>query len=187
MWEALGQFGAKGLFGGPIRFFITAAMASTCFVARADQNVALAWDPSPDTNVVGYVLYYGSVSGSYPSRFDVGTNTTTTVSGLKEGQNYFFVVAAYNAQNLESEPSNEVAFVVPGVVRLTSTADPVHPVTLSFPVAPARSYQLQATADFSSWLTIWQTNSPVNCWVTFADPQAMIYRARFYRVALMPQ
>ena len=86
--------------------------------AFGSQSVSLAWDGSPDTNVIGYILYSGNASGDYGSRLDVGTNIVTTVSGLIEGNTYYFVITAYNAAGIESEQSNEVKFIVPGLVRM---------------------------------------------------------------------
>jgi uncharacterized repeat protein (TIGR01451 family) len=102
------------------------SMTVVCLDVRADQSVSLAWDPSPDTNVVGYAVYYGSASGAYDSRLDVGTNTLATVAGLLKGLTYFFVVTAYDADGLESEPSNEVSFDVPGFadIGISMTALP---------------------------------------------------------------
>src|SRR6266403_1953928 len=54
-------------------------VATCCLVAQAEQSVSLAWDPSPDTNVIGYAVYYGTVSGTYGSRLDIGPNMTATV------------------------------------------------------------------------------------------------------------
>src|ERR1700750_3075795 len=68
-----------------------------CIPAQGDQSVSLAWNASPDTNVVGYVLYYGTSSGNYTNRIDMGTNTTATIDGLKNpGTNYYFAATAYN-------------------------------------------------------------------------------------------
>jgi hypothetical protein len=82
-----------------------------CSPAWGDQSVSLAWNPSPDTNVVGYVLYYGTSSSNYTTRVDMGTNTSATINGLKNpGANYFFAATAYNSSQLESVPSNEATF-----------------------------------------------------------------------------
>ncbi len=162
-------------------FIFAALWLSLCPIARADQSVSLAWDPSPDTNVVGYILYYGNATGVYSSRVDVGTNTAFTISGLKEGQTNFFVVTAYDAAGLESDPSNELAFVVPGLVCLSRGARPGDPVLVKFPVAPGHRYLLQISKDLRSWFTIWQTNALSNGWVSFSDP-AVAYRPKcFYR------
>ena len=81
---------------------------------QALQSVTLAWDPNSETNLVGYVFYHGTASGQYSSSNNVGNATNTTVSGLQEGGTYFFAVTAYDNSGLESDPSNEVSYTVPG-------------------------------------------------------------------------
>lgn len=98
--------------------------------AWGGQSVTLAWDPSADTNVVGYALYYGTSSGTYPNRVDVGSVTNATVSGLQEGVVYYFVATAYDAASLESLPSNEVSYSVPVSVNQPPTLDTIASLTL---------------------------------------------------------
>src|ERR1044071_1305391 len=76
-------------------------------------NVNLIWDPSPDANVVGYAIYYGTASGTYATRQDVGDQLTTTVPNLTADQTYYFVAVAYDANGLASDPSNEVSAAIP--------------------------------------------------------------------------
>jgi len=103
-----------------ISFLFAFISITFCLGLRADQNIALAWDPSPDTNVIGYAVYYGTSTGTYDSRLDVGTNTTATVT-VSGGLTYFFVATSYDEEGLESEPSNEVSYSVPGVAALSIT------------------------------------------------------------------
>jgi len=49
---------------------------------QATQNVTLAWNPSTDSTVAGYKIYYGSASGNYTNVVDVGNVTNATISGL---------------------------------------------------------------------------------------------------------
>lgn len=81
--------------------------------AFATQNVSLAWDASPDPDVVGYYIYYGAASGDFTNRVSVGNVTSTTVSNLVEGALYFFAATARNTSGLESDFSNEVTYTVP--------------------------------------------------------------------------
>src|SRR6266496_2775446 len=81
--------------------------------ARAGSNVTLAWDPSPDTSVVGYIVYYGLAGGSSTNSLDAAGQTTATVSNLTAGANEFFYVTAYNSQRVESLPSNLVNYTIP--------------------------------------------------------------------------
>ncbi|MGD0614730.1 MAG: Ig-like domain-containing protein, partial [Verrucomicrobiota bacterium] len=73
----------------------------------------MAWDPSPDTNVVGYNVYYGVASRTYTNIVDVGDVTNATISGLVEGTTYYFAVTAYNILGMESAYSAEVSYTVP--------------------------------------------------------------------------
>ena len=54
-------------------------------------------------------MHYGIASRSYTNTTDVGKVTNCTVPGLVTNVTYYFVVTAYNALGLESDPSNEVS------------------------------------------------------------------------------
>jgi hypothetical protein len=146
--------------------------------------ILLGWNASTDTNVVGYYVYYGAASGVYTNKTDVGTNTVTTVSGLEEGQTYYFAVTAYNAAGMESPFSPEVTFIIPGILRLTPGTKSGS-FNITFPVAPAHWYEVQASADLVSWMNIWQTATMTsNVWIQYTDPQANLFSNRFYRLVL---
>jgi VCBS repeat-containing protein len=89
--------------------------------ALALQTVTLAWDPSPDADVIAYNVYYGTQSASYTNKVTVANVTTATVSNLVEGATYYFAATAYNTSDLESEPSNEVSYTVPDGSNLQPT------------------------------------------------------------------
>ncbi|MCB1095193.1 MAG: fibronectin type III domain-containing protein [Verrucomicrobiae bacterium] len=80
--------------------------------ASGGASVTLRWDANPETDVVGYRVYYGTSSGNYPLSLDAGNVTTAAVTDLAEGQEYYFAVTAVNAASLESLPSEEVSVVV---------------------------------------------------------------------------
>ena len=80
------------------------------FTTESAFGIVLAWDPSPDTNVVGYAVYCGTNSGSYQTRLDVGNQTNATVQVPANGATYFFVVTSYRVGGVESLPSNEVSY-----------------------------------------------------------------------------
>lgn len=87
--------------------------------------VGLAWDPSPDSSVTGYAIYYGKSSGVWTTRVDVGNVTNTTITLVADGSTYFFVATAYDANGLESEPSNEVNYTPPNQQPTNSTPSKV--------------------------------------------------------------
>ena len=78
-------------------------------------EVSLAWDP-PSSEYGGFILSYGSTSGSYTNNQDVGVQTTYTVSNLDPGRTYFFAVKAYDeSHGNESQYSNQVSATVPEI------------------------------------------------------------------------
>src|SRR5258706_15298527 len=99
--------------------------------AIADQSVTLAWDPSPDTNVISYNVYYGPGTGNYTNLLSLGNTTNATVTGLLEGGTYFFVATAVDAIGLESDPSNEISYSVPVGTNRPPTIDPIGPLVIS--------------------------------------------------------
>lgn len=94
--------------------------------AFSDQSVTLAWDPNPEPDVAGYLVYYGNASRNYPYHTNVGNVTTATVYGLQEGLTYFFAITATNTSGLESDFSNEVTNAVPQ--DITNTVPTIAPV-----------------------------------------------------------
>jgi fibronectin type 3 domain-containing protein len=75
--------------------------------------VTLEWDPNPETNVVGYRVYWGLASGNYAWSDGVSApSTTLTISNLQGNREYFFAVTAVDADGLESDFSDEVSAVI---------------------------------------------------------------------------
>ena len=77
----------------------------------------MSWTASPDANVTGYRVYYGTAPGAYSqprgSGLTTGNATSWTVSGLNPGTLYYFAVTAVDSQGNESAYSNEVSKVLP--------------------------------------------------------------------------
>lgn len=84
-------------------------------------TVTLAWDPSPDTNVSSYNIYYGGASGDYTNEISSGDVTNSVVSGLDEGATYFFAATAVDSSGDESDFSNEISYSVPGPQVLSTS------------------------------------------------------------------
>ena len=81
-------------------------------------DVTLEWDPNTEPDLDGYKVYYKTGSSGPPysgkgategdSPIDIGNVTTYSLHGLTDGITYFFVVTAYDTEDLESDYSNEV-------------------------------------------------------------------------------
>ncbi len=79
-------------------------------------SVALSWiaptartDGSPLTNLAGYTVFYGRMSGIYDNQIDINNPgiLTYVVENLVSGD-WYFALTAYDSQGLESDRSNEV-------------------------------------------------------------------------------
>ena len=84
-----------------------AVLASVPTRAEGSGYVTLEWDPSPDPEVVGYVVEHGDTPGNYTSQNDAGNAVLFTVWDLEVGQSYYFSVRSYTATGLFSDYSNE--------------------------------------------------------------------------------
>ena len=88
-------------------------------------RVTLQWDPSISSNVAGYRVHFGAITGFYTSHTDVGLKTSYRVDGLRNLTTYYFAVTAYNSAQKESIFSNEVSFAVPAapiVTKISATS-----------------------------------------------------------------
>lgn len=105
----------------------------------ADSNfnsVTLGWDPNPETDLLGYRLYFSQNTNEWTHVKQVGLVTQATVELPLPGT-WFFIVTAKNAE-LESLPSAIVTYTTPtgpsrpGTLRLlAATATQVSTVTTS--------------------------------------------------------
>ena len=99
-----------------------------CFLSPSNSfagQANLAWDP-PDifTDVTGYMIHYGTASGTYTQGVDVGNTTGYALSNLIDGQTYYFAVTAYNAVGYESVYSNEVSILMSPLQYLLMISNP---------------------------------------------------------------
>src|SRR6188474_432605 len=72
----------------------------------------LLWDRNPESNIVGYRVFYGEANTT-PAIIDVGNVTSRTFSNLIAGRSYFFYLKAYNTSGLESDPSQTLNYTKP--------------------------------------------------------------------------
>lgn len=75
-------------------------------------QIELIWDP-PDIDPAGYRIHFGTASAQYNTIVDVGKTTTYTITGLEEGNTYYFAATAYYDNEPESDFSNEIFHYFP--------------------------------------------------------------------------
>ncbi|MHB1309158.1 MAG: putative Ig domain-containing protein, partial [Limisphaerales bacterium] len=103
--------GAKSV--GTAMIMVTEVNSAPVLVGVVGQSVTLAWDASPEPEVVGYRLYWGTTSGQYTASVDVGEVTSATISGFDPGAEYYFAATALNDTGTESDYSIEVSHSMP--------------------------------------------------------------------------
>lgn len=82
-------------------------------VTTEGSSVFLAWNKLPSAELVGYNLYYGTISGQYLQKRSVDKNSTNiTIRALPEGVTYYFAVRGVDANNRETDFSQEVGISV---------------------------------------------------------------------------
>jgi hypothetical protein len=109
------------IFGGTISITTMLALffsliTLTSLHAAREVSATLAWDADPEESAEGYIVHFGTKSGVYDRSIDVGPAVRAIVPDLVEGTVYYFVVTAYNADELQGAPSEELE-VLP-VVRI---------------------------------------------------------------------
>lgn len=157
---------------------------TTVTVAAASQTVSVAWDPSPDTSVVGYIVYMGTSSGDYLITNNVGQSVIATVSGLQPGGTYYFSVAAYTAAGVESALSEEIVYEAPRVNPKLQVSVVADTVTLKFSTISGLTYAVEYknSLDEPDWkpLTLLTGTDGV---VTHSETNSGA-STRFYRVGV---
>ena len=79
-------------------------------LASEENRITLAWDANTESNLAGYNVYVGrSPGGPYEL---IGTNDADNIEftwyDLLDNLDYYFVVTAFNDEELESGYSNEI-------------------------------------------------------------------------------
>lgn len=76
-------------------------------------GVQVSWAANAEPDIAGYKVYCGNSSGSYPYVYDAGNSTSTTLTGMTDGGDYYFAVTAYDTSGNESGYSQEIHVLVP--------------------------------------------------------------------------
>ena len=94
-------------------FLLFSLFSSTGFA----KNVTLGWDPNPEPDLEGYIIYRNPGSPGPPYKFSSELSEDdlsdplapmVTLTGLKKNTEYFIAVTAYDSQGNESYFSDDV-------------------------------------------------------------------------------
>jgi len=99
----------------PLRLFYLLPLLIVPLIAfnAFSADVSLDWDPNIEPPAGYKMYYYGTSSSGYTCTVDVGSYTTCTISGLEEGNTYYFAVTAYDLSGNEADYSDEVFKYIP--------------------------------------------------------------------------
>jgi hypothetical protein len=155
--------------------FICAVCMLCCPRLASAVSLTLQWDPASDGVTVGYVVLYGTASGSYSNQVNVGGTNSYTFTNLANGTTYYFAVQAYDASGDMSTPSAEVsattaAAVAPTVSSLTLSSNVPSPE----PTGTSVIWQATATGGVTPYQFQWtllngSTSSVVVPWGTSSN------------------
>jgi hypothetical protein len=125
--------------------------------------VTIAWDRNPETNIAGYRVSYGTVSGAYTTTVDVGNRLDWQIRGVEDGQKYYFVVRAINTAGAVSPPSTEISANIVGLTALTT--DMVAPT----PTGKAITWTALAGPSAQLEFKFWRYSQATGAWSVGQD------------------
>jgi hypothetical protein len=85
----------------------------------AEAGVQLVWDASPDPDIAGYRLSYGTTSRQYTTTIDVGNVTAFEFLEPDPSVTYFLALRSYDTDGLVSAYSNEISTTPDQPLRVT--------------------------------------------------------------------
>ena len=107
-------------------FIVLIISTFTITTALAEVSAEFSWLPNSESNLAGYVVYYGTQSRNYDFSHDVGNpplsdgRVHVNITGLQNDTLYYFTVVAYDTDGIESNYSWELTYLTPSLDTATS-------------------------------------------------------------------
>jgi hypothetical protein len=130
-------------FRRSLRVFSLAMVLLVCAGRAQAATVTVAWDPNTESDLAGYVVSWGTVTGAYAFTQDVGNVAAYAVPNLQPGTTYYVAVQAYNTNGLTSPYSTELTVTIPPTTPTSPTLVSVSPA--SGPTAGGTTITLTGT------------------------------------------
>jgi hypothetical protein len=146
----------------------------------------LAWDASADSNLKGYLLYYGIEGSTTTNRVDVGLTNQATLKSLLASSNYFFFVVSYDSNGISSRASAIMYYTPPPMSPLKLTPSTNGAVKVCFRAATnAACYvEYSPTLQPPKWRKLNSATADANGNVAITDPLIGKPSSRFYRAVV---
>lgn len=127
-------------------------------------TLRISWNNNNESDLAGYKVYYGNLSGAYGHVLDVGDSVSVDIGGIEEDTAYFFAVTAYDLTGNESAFSREISVYVHSGQTGTLSAIInwiISSVSGSDPASDSPQYTLSDFTEISDSSTVATTTSMV--------------------------
>lgn len=150
---------------------------------RLSVPLTLAWDAANDLSVRGYAIYYGFTNQPATNRLDAGANLRVTLFNLQASRGYRMYAVSYNAEGIESIPSNQIQVTLPAMSRLSLTRLSDGKMQLYFRAAPGTACRIQYASQPAggTWQTWTNLTTDLVGEARVVDASAPGAARRFYR------
>lgn len=144
-------------------------------------SVTLAWNASPSSEVSSYRVYYGTSTNNF-TIVPVLSGTNVTLTGLVNGQTYYFAVASCDSTFDQGTLSPIISATVGSVAPVTGmlsalTGLPTGQFGFVMSGVANAEYTVEASTDLVHWVAL-QTNTGS---FQFIDSNTAQFPRRFYR------
>ena len=119
------------------------------FELRADQEITVKWDNNDSPVIAGYRVHYRHILETSEKVIDVGKNHSAVLRNLTPESRYSCSVRAYDADNFESEPSNEITFVTD--LSAPTFASSSAGLGMRISGRPGRNVEVYGSSDLVHW------------------------------------
>jgi hypothetical protein len=146
----------------------------------------LAWNQCQDVSVAGYALYFGLSGSLATNRQVLGMTNMVTLFNLFASSNYFFYVVAYDANGVESPPSNFLYYKPQALSSLKLASLVRGTANVQFRAATGSVCLVEYTPSLNpaQWQILGCAKADSNGNITITDSGAGNSPTRFYRAAL---
>ena len=88
-------------------------------------TLRVSWNANTDTDLAGYLIYYGTESGNYSACYDVGKITSYGITGVQSGTTIYIAMAAYDTSQNDSALTAEQHITVPNIATTVTVPNVV--------------------------------------------------------------
>jgi len=125
------------------------------------------WNANTETDLAGYLIYYGTQSGNYSACYDVGKVTSYQITSVPNGITVYIAMAAYDTSQRDSALSAEQHITVPAQKASVTLLSPASGIIVS--TAPTLKWSGTGITKYtvkrytgSTWTTLY-TGTGTSC------------------------